>query len=173
MSNSVGLNGYLHIEGFDRFEREAFDKRKVRAGMRKAGLLVTQKTQMNLALARGAAGYPRNRTGRLLHSVAFKVSRSGFMVKIAPKKTADMSDFYPAYLHYGVKKGRKVKPLAAGLGLGKSNRRARGARNDLIAARKAGAWRIDPRENYVVDGLEDASAGVKEILSAALAAGFG
>ena len=39
MSNSVGVNGYLHIEGFEKFDREAFDKRKVRAGMRKAGRL--------------------------------------------------------------------------------------------------------------------------------------
>lgn len=50
MSNSASIDGYLHVEGFDKFERDAFDKRKIRAGMRKVGLLITQKAQMNLAL---------------------------------------------------------------------------------------------------------------------------
>ena len=172
MSNSTSLDGYFHVEGFEKFDREAFDKKKVRAGMRKAGRLVQQKTQMNLALARGAVGYPRIRTGRLLHSIDFKVSRSGFMVKIAPKKTADMEAFYPAYLHYGVKKGRKVSALASGAGRGKSNRRARGDRADLIAARRAGGWRIDPRDNYVVDALQDAKPGVQRILESAFADGL-
>ena len=37
MSNSASVEGYLHVEGFDNFERDAFDKRKIRAGMRKVG----------------------------------------------------------------------------------------------------------------------------------------
>lgn len=164
MSNTVGVNGYLHIEGFEKFDREAFDKKKVRAGMRKAGRLVTGKAQMNLALARGNAGYPRVRTGRLLNSVTFKVSRSGFMVKVAPKKTGDMQAFYPAYLHYGVKQGGRIKGRPSG------SRRARGARADLVAARRAGGWRIDPRDNYMADALQDSSSQVESILKAAFAA---
>lgn len=166
MSNTVGVNGYLHIEGFEKFDREAFDTRKVRAGMRKAGRLVTGKAQMNLALARGNAGYPRVRTGRLLNSVTFKVSRSGFMVKVAPKKTGDMQAFYPAYLHYGVKQGGRIKGRPSG------SRRARGARADLVAARRAGGWRIDPRDNYMADALQDSAADVQKILGAAFADGL-
>lgn len=166
MSNSVGVDGYLHIEGFDKFDREAFDKTKIRAGMRKAGRLVTSKAQMNLALARGNAGYPRVRTGRLLKSVTFKVSRSGFMVKVAPTKTSDMQAFYPAYLHYGVKQGSRIKGRPSG------SRRARGTRADLVAARRAGGWRIDPRDNYMTDALQDSSAGVQKILGAAFADGL-
>jgi hypothetical protein len=166
MSNSVGVDGYLHIEGFEKFDREAFDKKKIRAGMRKAGRLVTSKAQMNLALARGNAGYPRVRTGRLLKSVTFKVSRSGFMVKVAPTKTSDMQAFYPAYLHYGVKQGSRIKGRPSG------SRRARGARADLVSARRAGGWRIDPRDNYMTDALQDSSAGVQKILGAAFADGL-
>ena len=59
----VGWNGYLHVEGFDNFERNAFDKRKIRAGMRKVGLLITQRAQMNLVLGKGQECYPVNRTG--------------------------------------------------------------------------------------------------------------
>ncbi|MCI8212585.1 hypothetical protein AUC61_23930 [Pseudomonas sp. S25] len=164
MSNSVAVEGYLHVEGFDKFEREAFDKRKIRAGMRRVGKLVMQKAQMNVALSRGQAGYPVNRTAELLNSINFKVSRSGFMVKVAPSKTGAMSAFYPAFLHYGVKEGSKVKALAPGAGNGKSNRRARGARADLISARKAGGWRIAPRKNYMTDALEDSNSEVQKEL---------
>jgi len=170
MANSVAIDGYLHVEGFDSFAREAFDKRKIRAGMRKVGRLVTQRAQMNLALGKGQGGYPVNRTGATLESIKYKVSRSGFMVKIAPSKTPAMTAFYPAYLHYGVREGSRVRALAPGQGRGKSNRRARGARADLIAARQAGGWRISPRDNYMTDALQDSKPEVQAILSQAFAA---
>ncbi|MDH1530173.1 hypothetical protein N5E95_22570, partial [Pseudomonas mosselii] len=61
MSNSVSIDGYLHVEGFDKFDQEAFNKRKIRAGMRKVGQLITGRAQMNLALGGGQDGYPVNR----------------------------------------------------------------------------------------------------------------
>ncbi|VVN76234.1 hypothetical protein [Pseudomonas fluorescens] len=170
MSNSASIDGYLHVEGFDSFERDAFDKRKIRAGMRKVGLLITQRAQMNLVLGKGQDGYPVNRTGVTVESVSFKVSRSGFLVRISPTKTAAMEEFYPAYLHYGVKKGRKLGKLAPGKGKGKSNRRAIGARAAALAERAAGEWRIKPRDNYMADALQDSSSQVQSILSAAFAA---
>jgi hypothetical protein len=173
MSNSASIDGYLHVEGFDNFERDAFDKRKIRAGMRKVGLLITQRAQMNLALGKGQDGYPVNRTGATVESVSFKVSRSGFLVRISPTKTSAMEEFYPAYLHYGVKKGRKLGKLAPGKGKGKSNRRAVGARAAALAERAAGEWRIKPRDNYMADALQDSSTQVQEILSAAFAAALG
>lgn len=170
MANSVSVDGYLHVEGFDSFQREAFDKRKIRAGMRKVGRLVAQRAQMNLALGKGQDGYPVNRTGATLESIKFKVSRAGFLVKIAPSKTASMAAFYPAYLHYGVREGSRIRALAPGKGKGKSNRRAKGARADLIAARQAGGWRISPRDNYMTDALQDAKPEAQAILSQAFAA---
>ena len=170
MSNSASIDGYLHVEGFDSFERDAFDKRMIRAGMRKVGLLITQRAQMNLALGKGQDGYPVNRTGATVESVSFKVSRSGFLVRISPTKTSAMEEFYPAYLHYGVKKGRKLGKLAPGKGKGKSNRRAIGARAAALAERAAGEWRIKPRDNYMADALQDSSSQVQSILSAAFAA---
>jgi hypothetical protein len=170
MSNSASLDSYLHIEGFDNFERDAFDKRKIRAGMRKVGLLVTQKAQMNLALGNGQDGYPVNRTGATVQSISFKVSRAGFLVRIAPSKTSAMEEFYPAFLHYGVKKGRKPAKLAPGMGKGRKNRRAAGARARLVAERAAGEWRIKPRDNYMADALQDSSSQVESILKSAFAA---
>lgn len=173
MSNSASVDGYLHFEGFDSFQRDAFDKRKIRAGMRKIGRLVTQKAQMNLVLGKDQDGYPINRSGETVQSISFKVSRSGFLVRIAPSKTSAMEEFYPAYLHYGVKKGRKLGKLAPGMGKGKSNRRAVGVRAAALAERAAGEWRIKPRNNYMADALQDSAPEVQTILSAAFAAALG
>lgn len=173
MSNSASIDGYLHVEGFDNFERDAFDKRKIRAGMRKVGLLIVQRAQMNLVLGKGRDGYPVNRTGATVESVTYKVSRSGFLVRISPTKTSAMEEFYPAYLHYGVKKGRKLGKLAPGQGKGKSNRRARGERAAAMAERAAGEWRIKPRDNYMADALQDSASQVQSILSAAFANALG
>lgn len=170
MSNSASIDGYLHIEGYNNLPRDIFDKRKIRAGMRKAGRLVMQRAQMNLALARGEEGYPVNRTGATLESITFKVSRSGFLVKVAPRLTSAMPEFYPAYLHYGVKKGHRPGKLAPGKGKGRKNRRAAGARARLVAERAAGEWRIKPRDNYMADALQDSKSEVQAILSAAFAA---
>ncbi|VVP41237.1 hypothetical protein PS865_04868 [Pseudomonas fluorescens] len=173
MANSASIDGYLHVEGFDNFQRDAFDKRKIRAGMRKVGLLIVQRAQMNLVLGKGQVGYPVNRTGATVESVTYKVSRSGFLVRISPTKTSAMEEFYPAYLHYGVKKGRKLGKLAPGQGKGKSNRRARGERAAAMAERAAGEWRIKPRDNYMADALQDSASQVQSILSTAFANALG
>ncbi|VWD15024.1 hypothetical protein [Burkholderia contaminans] len=147
MAGNAGIG--LHIEGFEGFDRSIdFKKGKVRAAMRKAGRLVTGQAQMNLALARGAECYPRVRSGALLDSVSFKVSRSGFLVRIAPKKSADMSAPYFVYLHYGVRRGAKRR----------KDRRAQ----------PTGPYRIKPRANYMVDALDEKSGEIRQILSAAL-----
>ncbi|TFF37421.1 hypothetical protein [Pseudomonas sp. RIT623] len=164
MANSASVDGYLHIEGFDQFGREIFDKKQIRKGMRKAGQVVARRAQLNLALARGQDNYPVSRTGRTIDSIKFKVSRAGFLVKIAPRKTPDMKDYYPAYLHYGVKQGGRVRALANG------KRRRKGERAEALAQRAASGWRIAPRANYMEDALQDEKAQVESILAAAFAA---
>lgn len=167
MANSVSVDGYLHVEGYEAFDRETFNMRKVRAGMRKVGVLITGRAQMNLALGRGQAGYPVNRTGETVDSIKYRVSRAGFLVRISPTKTAGMQQFYPAYLHYGVRLGSRVTGRGAGKG-----RRARGERQALVAARAQNGWRIAPRDNYMTDALQDSRAEVQQILTRAFAAAF-
>ena len=140
VANSVSIVGYLHVEGFDKFDQEAFNKRKIRAGMRKVGQLITGRAQMNLALGGGQDGYPVNRSGATTDSIGYKVSRSGFLVRVAPSKTAGMRAFYPAYLHYGVRR------------------------------KSGGGWRIKPRDNYMTDALVDSRDEVRRILQQAFAA---
>lgn len=140
VANSVSIDGYLHVEGFDQFDQEAFNKRKIRAGMRKVGQLIAGRAQMNLALGGGQEGYPVNRTGATTESINFKLSRSGFLVRVAPNKTASMKEYYPAYLHYGVRR------------------------------KTGGGWRIRPRDNYMTDALTDSRDEVRRILQQAFAA---
>ncbi len=170
MSSSASVQTYIHIDGFDSFERDAFNRSKVRAGFRKAGRIVARRAQLNLALARGAQNYPLPRTGELVQSVNFRVSRAGFLVRVAPDKTAGMKDYYPAYLYYGVRAGGRVGRAAPGAGVGKSNRRRRGERAAALAARAGSGWRIAPRANYMADALQDESQRVRDVLTAAFAA---
>jgi surface antigen len=88
------LAAHLHVEGFETFKRDAFDRRKVRAAIRKAGRLVEHRARMNLALAGGAGNYPHKRTGVLRDSIQTKVSRPGFLVRIMPQEqvTDDIGD---------------------------------------------------------------------------------
>ena len=135
------LAAHLHIEGFESFQRDAFNRRRVRAAMRQAGRLVEHRARMNLTLAGGAGNYPRRRTGVLRDSIQTKVSRPGFLVRVMPQRIAGMKDYYPAYLHYGTRgsgRGRKAT--------------------------------IAPRGNYVADALEDEAGRVKAVLSAGFAA---
>ena len=108
MTERFTFAAYMHVEGFDNFHREAFDKRKVRAAMRKAGRVVAIRAKLNLALAGSGSNYPRKISGVLRDSINMRVSRSGFMVKVMPDKTSGMKDYYPAYLHYGVRQGASI-----------------------------------------------------------------
>lgn len=159
MTQRATLAAHMHIEGFEQFHRDSFDKRKVRAAFRKVGRLVASRAQLNLALAGSAGNYPRKLSGVLRDSIKMRVSRSGFMVKVMPDKTSGMDDYYPAFLHYGVKQGSRLKATGG-------ERRKKGERAAALSARKAGGWRIAPRDNYIADALEDESNRVRNVLAA-------
>ncbi|AAN69467.1 MULTISPECIES: hypothetical protein [Pseudomonas] len=168
MANSASVDGYLHIEGFDQFGREIFDKKQIRKGMRKAGRLVSRRAQLNLALARGQDNYPVSRTGRTVESITFKVSRAGFLVKVLPRKTSGMRYYYPAYLHYGVKQGHRMSRLKPGESFDRAIRERESRK--LREARRNNGWLITPRANYMEDALQDEKDQVQSILRAAFAA---
>lgn len=92
------------IEGFSRVD---FDKKKIRKALQIEGRAVQKlaRKMVSKRILNSAGDYPAKRTGALMRSIKVKVSRPGFLVKIAPQKTAEMGkDFYPAFLHYGSKK---------------------------------------------------------------------
>lgn len=127
----------VKLDGFSRID---FDKKKIRKTMRTLGRDV-QKEARRLVARRaisGAGEYPGRQTGRLWRAIKYRVSKPGFLVKIMPGKTADMKDFYPAFLLYGSKK-RDLAPRKNYMTDALDNRRsvARGAlRNALMDSLK-------------------------------------
>ncbi|MCI1005037.1 hypothetical protein [Herbaspirillum sp. C7C8] len=143
---------YLHFGGFDGFDKKIdFDRKEIRRAMRQSGRTVQQAARKLVAKStRSQPGaYPGRRTGRLQRSIKLKVSRSGFLVRVAPQLTSDMKQFYPAFLHYGVRRKPGAKRKAEGKG--------------------SGSNRVEPRGNYMVDALNDRSEEVRRILQSAFA----
>lgn len=95
------LETNVTLEGYSRID---FDKRQVRKGMREVGRDL-QKEARKLVSRRAISSpgqNPGRRTGAMYRAIKYKVSRPGFLVRIAPQKTAEMGeDFYPAFLHHG------------------------------------------------------------------------
>lgn len=91
------------IEGFSRID---FDKRKIRKALSLEGRAVQKLARR--AVSRKAISMPGQDpgklTGALSRSIKVKVSKPGFLVRIAPYKTDDMRMFYPAILFHGSKK---------------------------------------------------------------------
>lgn len=148
------IDGYLHVEGWEAFDRALdFDRRPIRRAMHKLGKLIIGDAQMMLVLGGEDSPYPVRRTGALARALQYKVSRSGFLMKAAPAMPAGASDYYPAYLHYGVRMGARRK----------KNHKAQA---------QVGGWRIKPHENYMADALAGRTAQVQSVLGAALEKGF-
>lgn len=155
MASKPGV--YMHIEGFDGFDRSVdFDKREIRKAMRRAGSLVTKASRKKVSRkSESKAGeYPGKRLGNLAKSIRAKVSRSGFMVRIEPKAGSSIPSSAPyfAYLFYGVKRGA--------------------VRRKDHRAQSSGPYRVEPRANYMTDALDEEAPAVRNLLSAALAAGL-
>lgn len=128
-----------------------FDKAKIRRALRRLGADVRKEARrlVSRRAISGAGDYPGRGTGTLMRSIKAKVSRPGFMVRVAPYKTDAMGkDFYPAFLDYGV----------TGLP----------ARKDRRSQPKSGTWRIAPRKNYMIDALEAKRETVRATLRDAL-----
>lgn len=155
-------------EGYDRID---FDKVKIRKTMAAIGRDIARAAKARVS-KRGksrAGQVPGRSSGALRASIRYKVSAPGFLVRVAPYGNSRIgSDFYPAYLHYGVRTFGRIKKAAKGEGVGKSNRRRRGARAELEAQKRKSGYRIEPRENYMVDALRIRRAHTRAVLARAL-----
>lgn len=156
-------NGFLHID-VKQTSHVVFDRRVVRKAFVTVG-------QEHMAVARRlisreggskAGENPGRVQGILSQSVGYYVpnasgSRPGFMVRIAPNQrrgrgqTASIvGAFYPAFLLHGVRNGAKRK---------KSHHRG-------ISG--GSGWRIAPRNNFMIEALDNLTPWTRYILSKAL-----
>lgn len=137
----------VKLVGFNRID---FDRRKVRAWIRKAAGEV-RKEARGLVARRGTSNgseYPGKQHGLLQRSIRVRLARvseqGGLWGWVGPVKIAGMKDFYPAILVHGVKKGRPRL---------KSHKK----HTEVSTAK----WRIEPRGNYMQDALEKRQAGLR------------
>lgn len=134
------------LVGFNRID---FDRRKVRAWIRKAAGEVRKEARALVARRGNSAGgeYPGKQHGLLQRSIRVRLARmsdqGGLWGWVGPVKVAGMKDFYPAILVRGVT-GRP---------------RTKGHKKQ--AAPAPGKWRIEPRGNYMQDALEKRQAGLR------------
>ena len=99
----------INIEGFNRL---IFDKRELKAAIRKGGNVVkTESRRLISHRAISAAGeIPGYKSGVMSRSIKAKVGSGGGYVRIMPTKTPEMGkDFYPAYLSVGTRRGLKPR----------------------------------------------------------------
>ena len=167
------MYAHVDVEGHTKID---FDRRMVRKALMKGGREIRKEARR--LVARKAISKPGEnpgkRRGYLQRSIDLVTpfSKTGFWVKVEPttqgiKKSGRI--YYPAVLFYGVR-GRRIGRLADGKGLGKSNRRARGARASALEERSQSAFTLEPRDNYMVQALDRKREGVRAELRSALQA---
>jgi hypothetical protein len=99
----------ITVEGFDRI---VFNKRELKAAIRKGGAEVRAEARRLIArrAISGPGELPGRDTGAMMRSIKVKVGSGGGYAKILPYKTAEMGDdFYPEYLNYGTSRGLKPR----------------------------------------------------------------
>lgn len=171
MEKEVVSSGYGGTEirvGLEYHKIIDYDRRLMRRALVK-GAAEIRKEARRLVARRAISApsdYPGVQTGLLRRSIGVVAKGSaGGWIKIGVKKPAQMQDFYPAFLFYGVKKLGKIQRLAPGEGRGQSNRRRRGDRQAIVAERQANTgFIVAPRANYMIDALNNRRSVVKAMI---------
>jgi hypothetical protein len=99
----------IRVKGFKGID---FDKRELKAAIRKGGAVV-QKEARRLVARRaisGAGDFPGYDSGAMSRSIKVKVGSGGGYAVVMPFRTTEMGkDFYPPYLIYGTSRGLKKR----------------------------------------------------------------
>jgi hypothetical protein len=94
------------------FNRLLFDKRQLKAAIRKGGGVVQRESRRLISsrAVSSAGEFPGYDSGTMSRSIKMKVGSGGGYVRIMPYKTPQMGDdFYPAYLAVGTHRGLKPR----------------------------------------------------------------
>ena len=109
----------MRVEGFDRL---LFDKRELKAAIRKGGAVVRKEARRLIARkAISSAGeIPGKLTGAMQNSIKVKVGSGGGYARVMPTMTQEMINntksakyprgaYYPAFLFYGTSRGLRPR----------------------------------------------------------------
>lgn len=155
----MSQKAFLHVD-FNQPDDLIFNRSRLRRAFVKIGQ-VHMRDARRLVMKRGrsqAGDNPSYRTGKLARSIGFYVpraskSRPGLMVKIAPNQKNGEGNrhiegaFYPAFLFYGIRRGAKRK------------------KGHHKGASGGSGWRVEPRNNYMAQVLENRRSWTRYILS--------
>lgn len=159
----LGLVGHSVID---------YDKGPARRSLVKGAALIRKEARRLLSRrAASAPGeIPGQLTGRYKRAIGIvKKGSKGGWIKVGVRSIPG-SIFYPAFLFYGVKRGpAKIERLAAGEGVGVSNRRRKGERAAIVQARRGSSeYRIAPRGNVMTTALQSQAPAIQAQTTAAL-----
>jgi hypothetical protein len=90
------------------FNRLLFDKRELKAAIRKSGAVVRAEARRLISsrAVSGAGEFPGYDSGAMSRAIKIKVGSGGGYARVMPYRTAQMGDdYYPAYLFYGTRRG--------------------------------------------------------------------
>ena len=99
----------ITVDGFDRF---LFDKRELKAAIRKGGAVVRKEARRLIASrAISAAGeIPGYQSGAMSRSIKIKIGSGGGYARVMPTKTSEMGPaYYPAFLMVGTRRGLRPR----------------------------------------------------------------
>lgn len=80
-----------------------YDPKALKQPLRKSGNAVRKiaRKMISREAVSEAGQFPGKQTGEMAKSIKAKVSRDGYLVRIAPTKTKAMPVYYPAFVVYG------------------------------------------------------------------------
>ena len=109
----------MRVEGFDRL---LFDKRELKAAIRKGGAVVRKEARRLIArkAVSGDGEFPGKLTGAMQNAIKVKVGSGGGYAKVMPYMTQQMINnsksakypggaFYPAFLLVGTRRGLRPR----------------------------------------------------------------
>lgn len=99
----------IRVEGFDRI---IYNKREIKAALRKGGAIVRSEARRLIAsrAISDPGDFPGYDSGAMSQSIKVQAASGGGYVKIQPFKTAAMgAEFYPAFLAHGTSRGLRPR----------------------------------------------------------------
>ncbi|WP_290164524.1 hypothetical protein [uncultured Parasutterella sp.] len=147
--------GFVEVKTPDGLKFVDFDKKVIKRRLRKVGRIIQKEARRLISRqAVSAPGdFPGTDTGVMSDSVKATVSRSGHSVWIRPTKTAEMRDFYPAFVIYG-HRGPKTDS---------QNQRSKKRKGKKVA---------EPRKNFIEAAANNYAPRFAEAMEAAFDEGI-
>lgn len=115
---STGIQAKLGFDGYENISQMLFKRGPMRQAFRDAGRMVAKASRKKISKRGYGGGYPNRQTGRMAKSIKVRLGSGGFYAKVQHQMPAPASKwekdprgegFYPAFLHYGTKRGLRSR----------------------------------------------------------------